>query len=136
GRPGDFEGPWADARGLLPVLDSIDVTEGMNGLFLFTADGMPVLGPSREVENFWLAEAVWITHAAGVGLAVAEWMAEGVPSIDLRAADVRRFDDFAHSPSYVDERAAQNFREVYDIIHPQQPPERPRPLRTSPFYPR
>lgn len=134
--PEDFKAPWADACELLPVLDQTDITEGMNGLFLFTSDGMPVLGPSREVPNFWVAEAVWITHAGGIGLAMAEWIAQGVPEIDLRAADIRRFEGFAHSPSYVADRSSQSFREVYDVVHPQQPPEHPRPLRTSPFYPR
>ncbi|GAA0521276.1 FAD-dependent oxidoreductase [Saccharopolyspora thermophila] len=134
--PEDFAKPWADARELLPVLERTEITEGMNGLFLFTADGMPVLGPSHEIDNFWVAEAVWITHGAGVGRAMAQWLTGEVPDIDLRQADLRRFEDFAHSPSYVAERSAQNFREVYDIIHPQQPPEHPRPLRTSPFYDR
>jgi glycine cleavage system aminomethyltransferase T/glycine/D-amino acid oxidase-like deaminating enzyme len=134
--PEDFSKPWADARDLLPVLRRTEVAEGMNGLFLFTSDGMPVLGPSREVGNFWVAEAVWITHSAGVGRAMAEWMTDGVPGVDLRAADLRRFEDFAHSPSYVAERSAQSFVEVYDVLHPQQPPEHPRPLRTSPFHPR
>ncbi|WP_216206495.1 GcvT family protein [Amycolatopsis aidingensis] len=132
--PRDFAKPWADACALLPRLRGAEVSEGMNGLFLFTSDGMPVLGPSAEVDNFWLGEAVWITHAGGVGLALAEWMTGEAPSFDLRAADVRRFEKFAHSPAYVEARAGQNFREVYDIIHPQQPSERARPLRTSPFY--
>ena len=35
-----------------------------------------------------------------------------------------------------DDRGAQNFVEVYDILHPLQPMEQPRPLRTSPFYER
>ncbi|SDP41990.1 Glycine cleavage system T protein (aminomethyltransferase) [Actinopolyspora xinjiangensis] len=134
--PEDFAKPFGEAGELIPALRHTEVAEGMNGIFLFTADGAPVLGPTREVDNFWVAEAVWITHSAGVGLAMAEWMTDGVPSIDLRSADVRRFENFAHSDSYVAERSAQTFREVYDIIHPQQPPEHPRPLRTSPFYPR
>ncbi|MGP4019850.1 GcvT family protein [Saccharopolyspora sp. 5N708] len=134
--PEDFAKPWADARELLPVLRRTEIAEGMNGLFLFTADGMPVLGPSNEIENFFVAEAVWITHAAGVGRAMAQWLTGETPDIDLRQADIRRFEDFAHSPSYVAERGAQSFREVYDIIHPQQPPEHPRPLRTSPFHDR
>ncbi|MBE9373244.1 FAD-dependent oxidoreductase [Saccharopolyspora sp. HNM0983] len=134
--PADFDVPWKDARELLPVLADAEIAEGMNGLFLFTADGMPVLGPSAEVDNFWLGESVWITHSAGVGRALAEWLVRGHPGTDLRAADVRRFDPFAHSPAYVTERGSQSFREVYDVLHPQQPPEHPRPLRTSPFYPR
>ncbi|MDA3646804.1 FAD-dependent oxidoreductase [Saccharopolyspora indica] len=132
----DFAGPWDEARALLPALRRTEIAEGMNGLFLFTADGMPVLGPSNEIGNFWVAEAVWITHAGGVGEMMAQWLTGRVPEIDLRQADLRRFEDFAHSPSYVAERGAQSFREVYDIIHPQQPPEHPRPLRTSPFHDR
>ncbi|TCP52040.1 glycine cleavage system aminomethyltransferase T [Tamaricihabitans halophyticus] len=132
--PEDFATPWTQACELLPELRRAEISEGMNGLFLFTSDGMPVLGPSRELDNFWLGEAVWITHAGGVGLTLAEWMTGEAPSVDLRAADVRRFESFAHSPSYVHQRATQNFREVYDIIHPQQPSARARPLRTSPFY--
>lgn len=134
--PQDFKQPWDDACELLPGLRRAEIAEGMNGLMLFTADGMPVLGPSREVANFWVAEAVWITHSAGVGRAMAEWIADGEPGIDLRAADLRRFEEFAHSSAYVTERAAQSFREVYDVIHPQQPPARPRPLRTGPFHER
>jgi glycine cleavage system aminomethyltransferase T len=137
-----IRGEVLDARQVhdrIPQLDPARIhgglqvpTEGMNGLFLFTADGMPVLGPSNEIDNFWVAEAVWITHAAGPGRATAQWLTGGVPDVDLRQADLRRFEDFAHSPSYVGERGAQSFCEVYDIIHPQPPPERQ--LRTSPFH--
>ncbi|TDD86890.1 FAD-dependent oxidoreductase [Saccharopolyspora karakumensis] len=133
--PEDFTGPWREARRMLPALREAEIGEGMNGLFLFTSDGMPVLGRS-DVENFWVAEAVWITHAGGVGRAMAQWLAGRTPDIDLRQADLRRFDDFARSPAYLEQRSAQSFREVYDIIHPQQPPEQPRPLRTSPFHDR
>src|SRR5262249_2826346 len=38
--------------------------------------------------------------------------------------------------TYIAERCAQNYREVYDIIHPLQPIERPRNVRLSPFHPR
>jgi dimethylglycine oxidase len=95
-----------------------------------------LLGESREAKGFWIAEAVWITHAIGVGRVMAEWITSGEPSMDISGADVHRFEPYALSPSYILARSAQSFREVYDIIHPQQPMEEPRPLRTSPFYPR
>src|SRR5207248_5257787 len=38
--------------------------------------------------------------------------------------------------SYLRARGAQNYREVYDIIHPLQPMETPRKLRLTPFYDR
>ncbi|MDQ3030280.1 MAG: FAD-dependent oxidoreductase [Actinomycetota bacterium] len=132
----DFKQPWQDACELLPALRSTELADAMNGLFLFTSDGMPVLGESRDVRGLWVAEAVWVTHSGGIGRAMAEWIVEGKPSVDLREGDLHRFEAFAHSPAYVRARGSQNFQEVYDIIHPLQPMEEPRPLRTSPFYPR
>jgi dimethylglycine oxidase len=134
--PEDFEGPWEESRRLLPALQKTKIERGINGLFSFTPDGGSLLGESREVRGFWMAEAVWVTHAAGAARMIAEWMTDGAPSIDPSGLDVHRFDDFQKSPSYVLTRSSQSFQEVYDIIHPQQPMEEPRPLRTSPFYPR
>ncbi|MEU5002517.1 FAD-dependent oxidoreductase [Streptomyces sp. NPDC021622] len=132
----DFAPSWEDCRWLLPALRDTDVAEGFNGVFSFTPDGMPVLGESRALRGFWLAEAVWVTHSAGVAKAVAEWMVDGRPSIDVHDCDLTRFEDAQRSPAYVADRGAQQFVEVYDVIHPLQPMEQPRPLRVSPFYAR
>src|SRR5206468_6249630 len=107
-----------------------------NGIFSVTVDGCPLLGEAREVQGFWMAEAIWITHAAGAAKAVAEWMVSGVPSIDMRQCDIQRFDPFAVSPAYVSERSNQAYIEVYDIKHPLEPMTEPRPIRVSQFYPR
>jgi glycine cleavage system aminomethyltransferase T/glycine/D-amino acid oxidase-like deaminating enzyme len=134
--PEDFEGPWEESRRLLSALENTEIERGINGLFSFTPDGGSLLGESREVRGFWMAEAIWVTHAAGAARLIAEWMTDGTPSLDVSGLDVHRFDAYAKSPAYVLARSSQSFQEVYDIIHPQQPMEEPRPLRTSPFYPR
>jgi dimethylglycine oxidase len=134
--PEDFAPAWRRARELLPALGKVAIDEAMNGLFLFNEDGLPVLGESRQVRGFWVAEAVWISHAGGVGEVMAEWIARGVPPIDVRVCDLNRFEAHSHSRAYLKTRASQNFIEVYDVIHPLQPLERPRPLRVSPFYAR
>ncbi|MEU5777544.1 FAD-dependent oxidoreductase [Streptomyces venezuelae] len=130
----DFASSWEDCRQLLPALKAAEVAEGFNGVFSFTPDGMPVLGESRALRGFWLAEAVWVTHSAGVAKAVAEWMVDGRPSLDVHDCELTRFEDAQRSPAYVAERGAQQFVEVYDILHPLQPMDRPRPLRVSPFH--
>ncbi|MBA3249682.1 MAG: GcvT family protein [Geodermatophilaceae bacterium] len=130
----DFEPAWTESVRLLPALREAAVAEGINGLFSFTTDGMPLIGESSEVRGFWVAEAVWVTHSAGVGRAVAEWIVTGTPSTDLHDSDVNRFERHQLAPDYVLARGSQNFVEVYDVLHPLQPMEEPRPLRVSPFH--
>ncbi|MFI5975767.1 FAD-dependent oxidoreductase [Streptomyces sp. NPDC051452] len=132
----DWAPSWEECRRLLPALRETEIETGFNGVFSFTPDGMPLLGEAREPRGFWLAEAVWVTHSAGVAKAVAEWMVDGRPSLDVHECDLTRFEEAQRSPSYVRERGAQQFVEVYDVLHPLQPAERARPLRVSPFYAR
>ncbi|MFJ5532033.1 FAD-dependent oxidoreductase [Streptomyces sp. NPDC093261] len=132
----DWAPSWEDCRWLMPDLRDAEIEEGFNGVFSFTPDGMPVLGESRGVRGFWLAEAVWVTHSAGVARAVAEWMVDGRPSLDVHECDLTRFEDAQRSPAYITERGSQQFVEVYDVLHPLQPMEQPRPLRVSPFHAR
>jgi len=132
--PEHFEEAQAAAGDLLPALRASVLPYRINGLFSFTADGFPLLGESAAVGGLWVAEAVWITHAGGVGHAIAEWMAEGDPGLDLHECDVNRFPRHALTPAYVRARAAQQYREVYDIVHPLQQAGHPRRVRLTPFY--
>ena len=134
--PVHFDRAMAAAGELLPGLKGVGLTRKFNGIFSFTTDGFPVLGESPQVQGFWSAQAVWITHAGGVGKAVAEWIVNGEPTTDLRECDIRRFHPHALSRPYVRTRAAQQYREVYDIIHPRQQMDNPRNLRLTPFYTR
>ena len=134
--PQHFEKALAAAGEVLPCLKGVGLARRFNGLFSFTTDGFPVLGESPQVRGFWSAQAVWITHAGGVGQAVAEWLVHGEPAVDLRECDIRRFHPHAYTRPYVRARAAQQYREVYDIIHPRQQIASPRDLRVTPFHPR
>ncbi|MFJ9154903.1 FAD-dependent oxidoreductase [Streptomyces sp. NPDC102270] len=133
----DFAEAWTETQSLLPATREAKIEEAVNGLFSFTTDGLPLLGESPDVKGFWVAEAVWVTHSAGVGRAVAEWLVDGhCSSFDLHECDVNRFEPHQLAPEYVLARDCQNFVEVYDILHPLQPSGDPRPIRTSPFHAR
>jgi glycine cleavage system aminomethyltransferase T len=135
--PEDFAPGWTDAAKLIPALRNAVIDDAFNGLFSFTTDNLPLLGESRQVKGFWFAEAVWVTHSAGVGRAMAEWLVDGwCSSFDLHECDINRFEPHQLAPDYVLVKDCQNYIEVYDIIHPLEPMRAPRPLRTSPFYPR
>jgi glycine cleavage system T protein len=134
--PEDFASARAEAGRLLPALRDIELTRAFNGLMSFTPDGFPLLGQSAAARNLWLAQAIWVTHSAGCGRALAELMTHGDALLDLHECDPQRFDAHGTSPSYARVRGAQGYREVYDVIHPRQQSEQARGLRTTPFYER
>ncbi|HEX2132161.1 MAG TPA: FAD-dependent oxidoreductase [Actinophytocola sp.] len=132
----DFAPSWQDSVELLPALGESKVEDAFNGIFSFTTDGFPLIGESRDVAGFWVAEAVWVTHSAGVARAVAESLVDGRSSVDVHECELYRFEEVQLGPEFVATRGARNFVEVYDVVHPLQPMAEPRPLRTSPFHPR
>lgn len=132
----DFAPAWTESLKLLPALHETKIEQGFNGIFSFTPDGFSIMGEHRELSGFWVAEAVWVTHSAGVAKATAEWIIDGAPDTDVHECDLYRFEDIARTDEFILETSSQAFVEVYDIVHPHQYREALRGLRTSPFHPR
>ncbi|WP_271395474.1 GcvT family protein [Neomicrococcus lactis] len=132
----DFLPAWEACKSLLPDLKDAEVASGFNGIFSFTPDGGSLVGESPDVEGFFVAEAVWVTHSAGIARAVAELIATGRSEIDLSDSDINRFEDVELAPSFVKATSSQSFVEVYDIRHPLEPRLSNRSLRVSPFQAR
>ena len=129
------------ARELVPEFEEGEFSSAINGMFCFTPDSMPILGPTEEIDGLWWALAVWVTQSGGVGNLVAEWMENDVPRLDGQRVDVtpahiERFQPHAGSREYTRGRGAQQYQEVYQLIHPREQPEGQRGLRRSPFYDR
>jgi glycine cleavage system aminomethyltransferase T/glycine/D-amino acid oxidase-like deaminating enzyme len=131
--PKDFELAWKESQKLLPILQDTEVVDGFNGIFSFTPDGGPLMGQAPHLDGFYIAEAVWVTHSAGVARAMAQTLTTGRAEHDLSGCELTRFEEVQLNHSYVKETSEQNFVEVYDIIHPLAPRESPRNLRVSPF---
>ncbi|MEM9006285.1 MAG: FAD-dependent oxidoreductase [Cyanobacteria bacterium P01_F01_bin.86] len=131
-----FTAAWESTKELFPPLATADLPYKINGMFSFTPDSGSVVGESSQVKGFWVAEAVWVTHGGGVGKVVADLMTTGMSSFDLHELDMHRFPDVCKSPGYVLRAGAQQYDEVYDIIHPLDQQIHSRELRVSPFYPR
>ncbi|GAO15403.1 uncharacterized protein UV8b_07029 [Ustilaginoidea virens] len=134
--PDDFRPAWELSQELLPALGEAAVADGFNGVFSFTPDGNPLVGRAPGLDGFYLAEAVWVTHSAGVARALAEVLTTGKSRVDLAECDICRFEQVQLTPEYVRETSQQSFAEVYDIVHPLQPRIAPRNLRVSPFHAR
>ncbi|KXT17435.1 hypothetical protein AC579_5728 [Pseudocercospora musae] len=132
----DFEPAWKESRDLLPSMRDGQIEDGFNGIFSFTPDGGPVIGQHPTLDGFWVAEAVWVTHSAGIARAMAQLLTTGYSDIDLGECDMNRFEEVQLAPEYVKETSMQNFVEIYDILHPSEPKQSPRNIRVSPFYAR
>lgn len=134
--PDDFAPTWAEMQRILPELAEAEQQDPFNGVFSFTPDGGPMLGPSRTVAGFWVAQAIWVTQSVGCADVVADWITTGDPGIDTHELDLGRFDPALLSRRFARERAAESYDGVYDIHRPHGTTAVLRGLRTTPFHDR
>jgi glycine cleavage system aminomethyltransferase T/glycine/D-amino acid oxidase-like deaminating enzyme len=135
----DFVQQMEHALELMPEIvgdESVGIKYAINGLLSLTPDSLPILGETSEVAGLWSTAAVWVKEGPGVGRAVAEWMVEGEPEIDLQASDIARFYEHQKSVEHVKVRAAEGFNKTYGIVHPGEQWGSNRDVRLSPFYER
>jgi glycine cleavage system aminomethyltransferase T/glycine/D-amino acid oxidase-like deaminating enzyme len=135
----DFELQYEQALELMPEIvgdEAVGQKYAINGLLSLTPDGLPLLGETPEVKGLWSVCAVWIKEGPGIGRAVAEWMVEGEPEIDLHSSNIARFHEVQKTRKNVKERAAEGFNKTYGIVHPGEQWSGNRNVRLSPFYER
>ncbi|MFA9430375.1 FAD-dependent oxidoreductase [Egicoccus sp. AB-alg2] len=133
----DFDPQMEDALALMPTLldtPGAGIKHAINGLLSLTPDGSPLLGETPEVKGLWSAAAVWIKEGPGVGRALAEWMTQGQPELDLHGADIARFTPNRRTPTHVRARAAEGFNKTYGIVHPREQWASDRGSRLAPFH--
>jgi glycine cleavage system aminomethyltransferase T/glycine/D-amino acid oxidase-like deaminating enzyme len=122
----------------VPALENLEAVRLINGPEAFTPDGEFILGES-DVRGFWVAAgfcAHGLAGAGGMGQLVAEWIVEGIPSLDVWEMDSRRFGRHYASREYTLARTVEVYSTYYDIKYPGQERVAGRPLRTAPTYAR
>ena len=133
----DFDQQLEEALELMPEIlgdEQAEIRYAINGLLSLTPDGAPVLGETPEVKGLWSAAAVWIKEGPGVGRAVAEWMTDGCPEIDLGHSDIARFYPHQRTRSHIRARTGEAFNKTYGIIHPGEQWSSDRGSRLSPMH--
>ncbi|MFP3396054.1 FAD-dependent oxidoreductase [Brevibacterium sp. SIMBA_078] len=114
----------------------VEIRYAINGLLSLTPDGAPILGESPQVKGLWSAAAVWVKEGPGVGRAVAEWMTNGLPEIDVQGADIARFHSHQRTCAHVRARTSEAFNKTYGIVHPGEQWSSDRDVRRSPMWQR
>ena len=118
-----------------PAFKNAGIKQIINGPFTFAPDGNPLVGPVRGLQNYWCACAVMagFSQGGGVGLAVANWIIDGDPGMDVWAMDVARFGDWA-TPQYTNKKVQENYSRRFSIRFPNETLPAARPLKTTPIY--
>jgi len=75
-----------------------------------------------------------IASAGGAGKALAEWIVQGEPTLDLWPVDIRRFARFNGNESWLPDRIKEVLGLHYKMPWPNRELESARPFRRSPLY--
>ncbi|MGI9371673.1 MAG: GcvT family protein, partial [Hyphomicrobiales bacterium] len=122
----------------LPVLNETGIQTIINGPIPVSADGEPIMGLLPELDNFYLACAftAGIAASGGAGEAMANWIIEGDPGMDLWSFDARRFSKVHANTRFLGECAVEAYAAYYKIHWPGEEAHAARGLRRSPLYER
>jgi 4-methylaminobutanoate oxidase (formaldehyde-forming) len=122
----------------LPILNEIGIQTVINGAIPVSADGEPIMGLAPELDNFFVAcgFTAGIAASGGAGLAMANWIVDGDPGMDLWSFDVRRFGPVQAQGRWLEERAIEAYGAYYKIHWPGEEMQSARNTRLSPVHDR
>ena len=123
----------------LPALETAEIKTFMNGPESFTPDNNFIMGEAPELKNFYVAagfNSIGIASGGGAGRALAEWIVQGEPTLDLWPVDIRRFARFYDNDRFLKERVSEVLGLHYMMPWPNRELQSARPLRQSPLYDR
>ena len=120
-----------------PALGEVGIKQVINGPFVFTPDGNPLVGPVGGLKNHYVACGVMagFSQGGGVGLALANWIIDGDPGFDVWAMDVSRFGDWA-GVNYTNAKVRENYGRRFRVSFPNEELPAARPLRMTPVHDR
>src|SRR3954463_7885465 len=123
----------------LPALETAEIKTLMNGPESFTPDNNFIIGEAPELKNFYVAagfNSIGIASGGGAGRALAEWVVNGEPTLDLWPVDIRRFAPFHNDDKFLKARVSEVLGLHYMMPWPNRELASARPQRTSPLYER
>ena len=123
----------------LPLLNDIGIRLFFNGPESFTPDDRYILGEAPEVGGYFVAagfNSVGFQSGGGAGRAVADWIVDGYPPMDLSEVDIRRFMPFQVNRRYLRERTTEVLGLLYDMHWPFRQVETARGVRRTPLHDR
>ncbi|MBL6931901.1 MAG: FAD-dependent oxidoreductase [Rhodospirillales bacterium] len=134
-----FEPILETAMRRLPALENVGIQLFFNGPESFTPDDRYLLGPTPEVENFYVAagfNSTGIQSSGGAGKVLADWIVNKRPPMDLWDVDISRMLPFQNNAKYLHDRTVEGLGLLYAMHWPFRQFETARMARTSPLHDR
>lgn len=100
----------------LPILQTAKVREFRGGIPTMTADGHHILGPASGATGFYFGSGCNVAGfsiSPTIGEALATWIIDGRPAVDLSPMSVTRFKDQSWSEPQLKREAAWQYRHFY-----------------------
>ncbi|GMB81999.1 FAD-dependent oxidoreductase [Shinella zoogloeoides] len=123
----------------VPVLERTGIQLFFNGPESFTPDDRYLLGETPEVPGLFCAtgfNSVGILSSGGVGKALADWIRDRRPPVELMDVDIRRMQTFMGNRKYLEDRTTETLGLLFDMHWPSRQFETARGIRRSPFHDR
>lgn len=123
----------------VPVLERTGIQLFFNGPESFTPDDRYLLGETPEVPGLFCAtgfNSIGILSSGGVGKALADWIRDRRPPVELMDVDVRRMQSFQGNRAYLEERTTETLGLLFDMHWPYRQFATARDIRRSPFHDR
>ncbi|MFT4437781.1 GcvT family protein [Caballeronia sp. 15715] len=134
-----FEPILIDAANRVPILETTGIKTFFNGPESFTPDDRYLLGETAEVKDLFVAcgfNSIGIQSSGGAGKALAEWIRDRRPPLDLSDVDVRRMHPFQGTKTYLHDRTVESLGLLYAPHWPFRQFETARGARRSPLHDR
>jgi 4-methylaminobutanoate oxidase (formaldehyde-forming) len=136
----DRMGPYLEkAMGRIPISSETGITKFFCGPESFTPDLQPVVGEAPEVRNYFVAaglNSIGILTGGGLGRALAHWIVDGRPDIDITGINIDRLHSYQANPEYRATRTVESLGMVYQCHYPTRSMQTARGAKTSAFHDR
>ena len=134
---GRFEQLLRGAAKRFPFIAEAEIVKLVCHPDAMTPDANPLVGPAPTVRGLWFAAGLSLNGfgaAGGLGRALAGWIAQDDPGVDLTAYRPWRFGRVHDDAAWVAELARETYRYYYRLRYPFDHDEWGRPKRLSPLH--
>jgi 4-methylaminobutanoate oxidase (formaldehyde-forming) len=121
----------------VPLLEKVGIRTFFNGPESYSYDGQFTLGTAPDLSNYFMLaglNSTGIQTGPGAGRALAEWIVNGYPTLDLSGMDPARCEPFQARDRYLQARCPETLVRTYAMHWPNYQRETARSIRRTPFY--